>query len=124
MAGHPQREAGTPVDDGEAGRHHPRHRRHREHARDYDDRPRLRQAVQSPFSNWTWYITELDRETGQCFGLVEGLERELGYFDLTELAETTVCGGVPAVERDLYWQPIDPGRDQERGSRGDPFATQ
>ena len=38
-------------------------------------------------------------------GLVEGFERELGYFDLTELAETTVFGGVPAVERDLYWQP-------------------
>ena len=30
---------------------------------------------------------------------------ELGYFDLTELAETTVLGCVPAVERDLYWEP-------------------
>ena len=59
----------------------------------------------SPYSNWTWYITELDPETGQCFGLVEGFERELGYFDLSELAETTVFGGVPAVERDLYWEP-------------------
>ena len=59
----------------------------------------------SPYTNWTWYITELDPETGQCFGLVEGFERELGYFDLSELAETTVFGGVPAVERDLYWEP-------------------
>ena len=59
----------------------------------------------SPYSNWTWYITEMDPENGQCFGLVEGFERELGYFDLTELAETTVFGGVPAVERDLYWEP-------------------
>ena len=59
----------------------------------------------SPYTNWTWYITELDTETGQCFGLVEGFERELGYFDLSELAETTVFGGVPAVERDLYWEP-------------------
>ena len=58
----------------------------------------------SPYSNWTWFITEMDVGTGQCFGLVEGFERELGYFDLTELAETTVLGGVPAVERDLYWQ--------------------
>ena len=63
----------------------------------------------SPYSNWTWYITEMDRESGQCFGLVEGLERELGYFDLSELAETTVLGGVPAVERDLYWQPMTLG---------------
>ena len=59
----------------------------------------------SPYSGWRWYITELDRETGLCFGLVEGFETEIGYFDLTELAEVTVFGSVPAVERDLYWQP-------------------
>ena len=34
-----------------------------------------------------------------------GSRRKLGYFDLTELAETTVFGQVPAVERDLYWEP-------------------
>ena len=59
----------------------------------------------SPFSNWTWYVTEMDPETGECFGLVQGFETELGYFSLDELAEATVFGGVPAVERDLYWQP-------------------
>ena len=59
----------------------------------------------SPYSNWTWFITEWDAETGTCFGLVEGFEVELGYFSLDELAEATVFGGVPAVERDLYWQP-------------------
>ena len=42
----------------------------------------------SPFSNWTWFITEMDPATGTCFGLVDGLEKEIGYFDLTELAET------------------------------------
>ena len=73
----------------------------------------------SPYSNWTWYITELDAETGQCFGLVEGFEREIGYFDLTELAETTVFGGVPAVERDLYWEPKTLG-EIKGGSRGAP----
>ena len=67
----------------------------------------------SPYSNWTWYVTEMDPVTGTCFGLVEGFETELGYFDLTELSEVTVLGGVPAVERDLYWEPHDPGRDQE-----------
>ena len=86
-----------------------------DNARDYDDV--LAEAkLFSPYSNWTWYITELDRETGQCFGLVEGLETELGYFDLTELAETTVLGGVPAVERDLYWQPMTLG-EIKNGSR-------
>ena len=59
----------------------------------------------SPYSGWTWYVTEWQAETGTCFGLVEGFETELGYFDLTELAEATVFGGVPAVERDLYWPP-------------------
>ena len=72
----------------------------------------------SPYSNWTWYITEMDAETGQCFGLVEGFEKEIGYFDLTELAETTVFGGVPAVERDLYWEPRTLG-EIKRGSQGD-----
>ena len=56
-------------------------------------------------NGWRWYVTEWDAETGLCFGLVEGFETELGYFDLTELAEVTVFGSVPAVERDLYWAP-------------------
>ena len=59
----------------------------------------------SPYANWTWYVTEWNAETGECFGLVDGFEKELGYFDLTEMAEATVFGGVPAVERDLYWEP-------------------
>ena len=63
----------------------------------------------SPWSNWTWFITEWDRETGECFGLVEGFETELGYFSLDELAEVTVFGTVPAVERDLYWKPTTLG---------------
>ena len=86
-----------------------------EKARDYDD-VLARAKLFSPFSNWTWFITEMDRGTGQCFGLVEGLETELGYFDLDELAETTVLGGVPAVERDLYWEPMTLG-EIKNGSR-------
>ena len=57
-----------------------------------------------PYKGWRWYVTEWDAETGECFGLVEGFETEWGYFDLTELAEATVLGGVPAIERDLYWE--------------------
>ena len=63
----------------------------------------------SPYSNWTWYVTEWEAETGLCFGLVQGFEEELGYFSLDELAEVTVFGGVPAVERDLYWEPTTLG---------------
>ncbi len=70
-----------------------------------------------PYNGWRWYITEWDPQTGECFGLIEGSETEWGYFDLTELAETTVFGRVPAIERDLYWKPKTIGeiRSESRG---------
>ena len=71
----------------------------------------------SPYNGWRWYITEWDAETGTCFGLVEGFETELGYFDLTELAETTVFGGIPAIERDLHWTPKTIGEIRREKSR-------
>ena len=88
-----------------------------ENARDYDS---VLAPVKlfSPYSGWTWYITEMDPVTGQCFGLVDGFEKEIGYFDLTELAKSTVFGGVPAVERDLYWEPMTLG-EIKNGSQGD-----
>ena len=63
----------------------------------------------SLYNGWTWFITEWEAETGLCFGLVQGFEEELGYFSLDELAEVTVFGSVPAVERDLYWEPTTLG---------------
>ena len=79
-----------------------------EDVEDYDEVV-ARAKLFSPYSGWTWYITEWDSESGLGFGLVEGFESEIGYFDLTELAETTVFGSVPAVERDLYWKPTTIG---------------
>ena len=63
----------------------------------------------SPYSVWSWYIVELDLETGRCFGLVEGFETEMGYFDLADLANAT-CGELAAVERDLHWRPTTIGK--------------
>ncbi len=41
-----------------------------------------------PFrSNWTWYMTEYDKESKDAFGLVLGEETEWGYFNLNELRE-------------------------------------
>ena len=88
-----------------------------ENARDYDE-VLAPAKLFSPYNGWTWYITEMDPATGQCFGLVDGFEKEIGYVDLTELAETTVFGGVPAVERDLYWEPRTL-REIKRGSQVD-----
>ena len=71
----------------------------------------------SPYNRWTWYITEWDPESGLCFGLILGFENELGYFDLTELAEVTVFGTVPAVERDMGWKPETLGQIRKQRER-------
>lgn len=34
-------------------------------------------------SNWTWYLTEYDKETGDAFGLVLGQEAEWGILQHT-----------------------------------------
>ena len=57
----------------------------------------------TPDSSWTWYVTEFDGED-ICFGLVDGLECELGYFSLREIEEVRGPLGL-AVERDLYFEP-------------------
>lgn len=58
----------------------------------------------TPDSNWTWYATEYDPETGLFFGLVDGFDMELGYFTLDELERARGPLGLP-IERDLYWDP-------------------
>ena len=39
----------------------------------------------------------------QFFGLVDGHDKELGYFNLNELEEVRGPMGLP-IERDLYWR--------------------
>ena len=104
LAGQPQRAPQAQAHDEGARRHDPRHLYANEDVADHDAVV-AKAKLFSPYNGWRWYITEWDAETGLCFGLVEGFETELGYFDLTELAEVTVFGSVPAVERDLYWEP-------------------
>ncbi len=56
----------------------------------------------TPWTSWTWYATEFNPEDGLFFGLVDGLEQELGYFTLEELE--TLAGPVGLkIERDMYW---------------------
>ena len=65
-------------------------------------------------SSWSWYVLEGERQPDGdvlFFGLVAGLERELGYFSLRELESLRLSGTVdgkrlgviPAVERDQYF---------------------
>lgn len=55
-----------------------------------------------PLSNWTWYATEFDGED-IFFGLVNGFEKEMGYFSLSELKSVKVKG--LGIERDMYFKP-------------------
>ena len=57
----------------------------------------------TPDSSWTWFGIEYDG-TDQFFGLVDGFERELGYFSLKELLSVRGHLNLP-VERDLYFEP-------------------
>lgn len=63
-------------------------------------------AYTIPFkSDWTWYLTEYDKETGDAFGLVLGDEAEWGYFNLHELetlhAERLLSEEFPKTFREL-----------------------
>jgi Protein of unknown function (DUF2958) len=61
----------------------------------------------TPDSSFTWYVVEYsavapDGTPRLCFGLVEGLDTELGYFSLTDLEMVRGKLGLK-VERDLYF---------------------
>lgn len=58
-----------------------------------------------PGTEWTWYIIEFSKKDSMtCFGFVQGLEDEFGYFSLDELSSIRGSLGLK-VERDLLFQP-------------------
>lgn len=60
----------------------------------------------TPDSNFTWYIIEFSKEDKDtCYGYVQGLENELGYFSLEELESLKGSLGL-GVERDTSFKPI------------------
>lgn len=60
----------------------------------------------TPWTNWTWYVIEGQPEGDdfRFFGLVEGLETEMGYFMLNELESIKGRFGLK-IERDLHFTP-------------------
>jgi len=59
----------------------------------------------TPDSNWTWFIIEFSKADAKtCYGYVQGLENELGYFTLEELESVHGPLGL-AIERDLSFTP-------------------
>ena len=71
----------------------------------------------TPDSSWTWYVVEYDPGERICYGLVDGLEAELGYFSLAEIEHIRGPLGLP-VERDLYWSPTPLSQLQHEIDRG------
>lgn len=56
----------------------------------------------------TWYIAELDPETGVAFGfcnLGNDEDAEWGYVSLLELESLSAHGGLLIIERDLHFEP-------------------
>ena len=74
----------------------------------------------TPDSSWSWYATEFDSKDGMFFGLVVGLETELGYFSLDELQSARGPLGLH-IERDIHFTPktIAEVRAQEMQLRGE-----
>lgn len=60
----------------------------------------------TPWSNWTWFVMEYDPTTGDCYGFVEGIEKEFGYFNMQEIAEIKGPFGLK-VERDLLFETME-----------------
>jgi hypothetical protein len=56
-----------------------------------------------PDFSWTWYGIEFDGDD-LFFGLVDGFEKELGYFRLSELTENSGKWGLE-IERDCGFVP-------------------
>ena len=70
----------------------------------------------TPDSNWTWYIIELSQEDNfTCYGYVQGLENELGYFSLEEIASVRGALNLP-VERDLFFEPTKLSEIMNKGT--------
>ena len=57
----------------------------------------------TPWTNWTWFVMEYNPETGECFGFVEGLEKEFGYFNIKEIEKLEGPFGLK-VERDRLFE--------------------
>jgi len=59
-----------------------------------------------PCGSWTWYVLEgSEEENGdwRFYGLVDGFEKEWGYFMLSELESVKGPFGL-GIERDLYFE--------------------
>ena len=60
----------------------------------------------NPYNGWRWFVCEGEKqENGDWlfFGLVEGIEKEWGYFTLSELQSIPTPYNL-GIERDLHYK--------------------
>jgi hypothetical protein len=57
-----------------------------------------------PWSSFTFWLIECEKDGPVAWGLVVGHEAEFGYFDLGELATVRGPGGL-TIERDIHFAP-------------------
>ena len=76
------------------------------YAQENEKDPLVHIKLFTPWTGWTWYITEGSPEGDDFifFGYVIGLEKEWGYSSLRELESVRGPGGLK-IERDLYFTP-------------------
>ena len=60
----------------------------------------------TPDANFTWYVAEYNPENGMCWGLVDGLAKEFGYFMIDEIKALRGPLKLP-VERDWSFDPVN-----------------
>jgi len=71
-------------------------------SKDNDPNPEIIVKFFTPWSNWSWFATEGSKQPDgdwQFFGMVHGHEKELGYFNLSELESIKGAFGLK-IERD------------------------
>ena len=59
----------------------------------------------TPWSDWTWYAVEYNPDCKLFYGLVDGFDKEVGYWGLEELEEIKGPFGLK-IERDRYFDPV------------------
>lgn len=84
--------------------------------------PMVHLKLFSSFGRYTFYVTEFDGEDtlfGYCLSPAGADLDELGYASFAELEQATVLGGVPAIERDCYWdaKPLSECEGVNKGGR-------
>jgi hypothetical protein len=77
------------------------------YATEHDKDPMVKAKLFTPWSSWTWFLTEADPKTGLAFGFASSHtgSGELGYISLAEMREIKGPAGL-MIEQDDWWDAV------------------